>query len=74
MPTSFSEVLSRLPLRPFSVLTFGICMFVLIADGMDQQLLGIVAPGRGVTGMVMWHSRWPWQWRRAWPKSKSDSP
>ncbi len=44
MPTSFSEVLSRLPLRPFSVLTFGICMFVLIADGMDQQLLGIVAP------------------------------
>lgn len=41
---SFSEVLSRTPLRTYSVVTFAICMFVLIADGMDQQLLGIVAP------------------------------
>jgi hypothetical protein len=32
------------PLRAFSVVTFAICMLVLIADGMDAQLLGIVVP------------------------------
>jgi len=42
--TSFSEAISRAPLRTFSVVTFVICMLVLIADGMDAQLLGIVAP------------------------------
>src|SRR5688500_16448893 len=42
--TSFSEASSRQPLRAFSVLTFAVCMLVLIADGMDAQLLGIVAP------------------------------
>ena len=42
--TSFSEAISRQPLRAFSVVTFAICMLVLIADGMDAQLLGIVAP------------------------------
>lgn len=42
--TSFSEAISRQPLRAFSVLTFAVCMLVLIADGMDAQLLGIVAP------------------------------
>ncbi len=30
--------------RAFSIVTFIICMLVLIADGMDAQLLGIVAP------------------------------
>ena len=44
MATSFSEAISRQPLRAFSVLTFAVCMLVLIADGMDAQLLGIVAP------------------------------
>jgi AAHS family 4-hydroxybenzoate transporter-like MFS transporter len=42
--TTFSEALSRAPLRTFSVVTFVICMLVLVADGMDAQLLGIVAP------------------------------
>jgi AAHS family 4-hydroxybenzoate transporter-like MFS transporter len=42
--TSFSEAISRQPLRAFSVVTFAICMLVLIADGMDAQLLGIVVP------------------------------
>ena len=44
MATSFSEAISRQPLRAFSVMTFAVCMLVLIADGMDAQLLGIVAP------------------------------
>ncbi len=44
MATTFSEALSRAPLRTFSIVTFAICMLVLIADGMDAQLLGIVAP------------------------------
>ena len=35
MPVSFSEVMSRLPLRTFQVLTFVICMIVLVADGLD---------------------------------------
>jgi MFS transporter, AAHS family, 4-hydroxybenzoate transporter len=42
--TSFSEAISRQPLKTFSVVTFAICMLVLIADGMDAQLLGIVVP------------------------------
>jgi AAHS family 4-hydroxybenzoate transporter-like MFS transporter len=44
MATSFSEAISRQPLRAFSIVTFVVCMLVLIADGMDAQLLGIVAP------------------------------
>lgn len=42
--TSFSEAISRGPLKTFSIATFVICMLVLIADGMDAQILGIVAP------------------------------
>src|SRR3990170_4430513 len=42
--TSFSEAISRAPLRAFSVVTFTVCMLVLVCDGMDAQLLGIVAP------------------------------
>ena len=61
MATSFSEAISRQPLRSFSVATFAICMLVLIADGMDAQLLGIVAPivieefgvDRGTFGVAM---------------------
>ena len=44
MQTTFSDALSRAPLKSFSIITFVICMIVLIADGMDAQLLGIVAP------------------------------
>ena len=44
MATTFSEALSRGPLRTFSVATFAVCMLVLICDGMDAQVLGIVAP------------------------------
>lgn len=61
MATTFSEALSRQPLKAFSVATFAICMLVLIADGMDAQLLGIVAPivieefgvDRGTFGIAM---------------------
>lgn len=61
MTTTFSEVLSRQPLRVFSVVTFIICAIVLVADGMDAQLLGIVAPlvideygiDRGTFGFAM---------------------
>src|SRR5690606_37157718 len=42
--TSFSEAISRAPLKSFSIATFVICMLVLIAAGMDAQILGIVAP------------------------------
>src|SRR5687768_3743908 len=59
--TSFSEAISRQPIRAFSVATFVVCMLVLIADGMDAQLLGIVAPivieefgvDRGTFGVAM---------------------
>lgn len=44
MATSFSEAISRAPIKTFSVVTFVVCMVVLICDGMDAQLLGIVAP------------------------------
>ncbi len=40
----FSEAISRQPIRQWSVIAFAICMLVLICDGMDAQLLGIVAP------------------------------
>lgn len=59
--TSFSEAISRQPLKAFSIATFVICMLVLVADGMDAQLLGIVAPvvieefgvDRGTFGIAM---------------------
>jgi MFS family permease len=44
MPTTFSEAMERAPLRAFQVATFVICMLVLTCDGIDQQLLGIIAP------------------------------
>lgn len=40
----FSEAISRQPIRRWSVAAFAICLLVLICDGMDAQLLGIVAP------------------------------
>jgi AAHS family 4-hydroxybenzoate transporter-like MFS transporter len=61
MATTFSEALSRAPLRTFSVVTFAICMLVLTVDGVDAQLLGIIAPkviehfgvDRGTFGVAM---------------------
>ena len=44
MATTFSEAISRAPLKAFSIATFAICMLVLVCDGMDAQVLGIVAP------------------------------
>lgn len=59
--TTFSDAISRAPLRSFSIVTFAICMLVLVADGIDAQLLGIVAPkviadfgvDRGTFGVAM---------------------
>ncbi|MXP42491.1 MFS transporter [Altererythrobacter soli] len=61
MTMSFNEAISREPLKAFSVATFAICLLVLICDGMDAQLLGIVAPkviedfgvDRGTFGIAM---------------------
>jgi AAHS family 4-hydroxybenzoate transporter-like MFS transporter len=44
MATTFSEAMNRTPLRIFQVTTFVVCMLVLTCDGIDQQLLGIIAP------------------------------
>jgi len=42
--TTFSDAMERAPLRTFQFITFAICMLVLTCDGMDAQLLGILAP------------------------------
>jgi AAHS family 4-hydroxybenzoate transporter-like MFS transporter len=44
MVTTFSAAMERTPLRVFQIATFAICMLVLTCDGIDQQLLGIIAP------------------------------
>lgn len=44
MAVTFSEAISRTPLKTYSIATFAICMLVLVCDGMDAQILGIVAP------------------------------
>jgi AAHS family 4-hydroxybenzoate transporter-like MFS transporter len=44
MATTFSAAMERTPLRVFQIATFAICMLVLTCDGIDQQLLGIIAP------------------------------
>jgi len=61
MTTTFGAAMSRAPLKAFSVATFAICMLVLVCDGMDAQVLGIVAPkviadfgvDRGTFGIAM---------------------
>jgi AAHS family 4-hydroxybenzoate transporter-like MFS transporter len=58
---TFSEAMNRAPLRAFQVVTFVVCMIVLTCDGIDAQLLGIVAPkviadfgiDRGTFGIAM---------------------
>lgn len=42
--TTFSEAMSRQPMRLFQWITVAVCMLVLVCDGIDMQLLGIVAP------------------------------
>jgi MFS transporter, AAHS family, 4-hydroxybenzoate transporter len=59
--TTFSEAVSRVPMRAFQWATVAVCMLVLISDGIDMQLLGIVAPlviadfgvDRGTFGIAM---------------------
>ena len=41
---TFDEAVSRSALRSFHFLTVAICMMILVADGIDLQLLGLVAP------------------------------
>lgn len=41
---TFDEAVSRSPLRPFHWAVVAVCMLVLVADGVDLQLLGLVAP------------------------------
>jgi MFS transporter, AAHS family, 4-hydroxybenzoate transporter len=42
--TTFGEAVSRAPMRAFQWATVLVCMLVLVCDGMDMQLLGIIAP------------------------------
>jgi MFS transporter, AAHS family, 4-hydroxybenzoate transporter len=58
---TFTEAVSRTPLRAFQWATLTVCMLVLVCDGVDMQLLGIVAPlvikdfgvSRGAFGVAM---------------------
>ncbi|HEY5413018.1 MAG TPA: MFS transporter [Caulobacteraceae bacterium] len=58
---TFGEALSRSPLRAFQWATLAVCLLVLVCDGIDMQLLGIVAPvvirdfhvTRGTFGIAM---------------------
>jgi len=59
--TTFGEALARVPMRTFQWATVAVCMLVLVSDGIDMQLLGIVAPlviadfgvDRGTFGIAM---------------------
>ena len=44
MARSFTEALDAQPMRPFQWMIAAVCMLVLVCDGIDLQLLGIVAP------------------------------
>ncbi|GEM_PF-280816 len=57
----FTDILNRTPMRTFQYVTIAICMLILVSDGIDLQLLGIVAPlvmedfgvDRGTFGIAM---------------------
>lgn len=59
--TSFDDAIARAPMRLFQWTTVAVCMFILISDGIDMQLLGIIAPlviadfgvDRGTFGFAM---------------------
>ena len=61
MATSFNDAIARAPVTAFQWTCVAICMLVLVCDGMDAQLLGIVAPlviadfgiDRGTFGIAM---------------------
>ena len=61
MAVPFSDAISQRPLARFSIAVFVVCMLVLVCDGMDAQVLGIVAPlvieefgtDRGTFGIAM---------------------
>jgi AAHS family 4-hydroxybenzoate transporter-like MFS transporter len=44
MTTPFDEALARRPVGAFQLATAAICLVVLMCDGVDMQLLGLVAP------------------------------
>ena len=44
MPTTFSDAISRRPLGLFQFVTVAVCLVLLMCDGVDMQLLGLVAP------------------------------
>lgn len=44
MPATFDQVLARTPVKAFQLATAGICLVLLMYDGLDMQLLGLVAP------------------------------
>lgn len=41
---TFVEAMNRIPMRPFQWLIVATCMLILVSDGIDLQLLGIIAP------------------------------
>jgi AAHS family 4-hydroxybenzoate transporter-like MFS transporter len=43
-PPAFGEALDRQPLRAFQLLTLGLLLLALVIDGLDYQLLALVAP------------------------------
>lgn len=59
--TTFDQAISRTPMRVFQWVTVAVCMLILVSDGIDMQLLGIVAPlviadfgvDRGTFGIAM---------------------
>ena len=58
---TFGEAVSRAPIRAFQWAILAVCLLVLVSDGIDMQLLGIVAPlvikdfgvDRGAFGIAM---------------------
>ncbi|MCW2389492.1 AAHS family 4-hydroxybenzoate transporter-like MFS transporter [Sphingobium sp. B11D3B] len=58
---TFSDALASRPVRRFQWITVTICLFILVSDGIDMQLLGILAPliitdfgvDRGTFGLAM---------------------
>ncbi|MGB3795857.1 MAG: MFS transporter [Alteraurantiacibacter sp.] len=42
--TTFGEALNAQPVKPFQWAIVAVCMLVLVCDGIDLQLLGVVAP------------------------------
>jgi len=61
IPKTFTQVLNDQPTRPMQWVIVATCMLLLVADGIDLQLLGIVAPkvmeafavDRGTFGIAM---------------------